>query len=441
MKKTKTMLPLSLLLSFLLLFTLALPATAEFDYDLIYDEAEAFDESFLSEYGRVILPDLAERYEMDIRVDILADRELSMTLPELAAYYYDRYEYGYGYNLDGLTLTIWLQSDNNGFELRDYTVYANGFGENYIDSVSDALQPWLMAESWSGDFNADENSLLQALYILSDTVETVGEALLAEGYSPSAEPFDNPNGKTADVLPDYSASSYVMDAAGLLNATEAEQLAAKAGLLAEEYGCGVYLMTVPNFKTVTSQREVYEAARELYQRFDLGLGTDKTGELLLLSMAERDYALITHGEGNTIFNEYAQIKLEDEFLDDFKDDDWYNGFDDYLDMCETALKMAAEGTPMNAANDPGTLMAGRVFGVLMALGISLAIFAVLASGHRNVMEKEEASAFLVPNSFHMTGQRDNFVNRNVSRRYIPPKSSGGGSSHSGGGFSGRSGKF
>ena len=87
----------------------------------------------------------------------------------------------------------------------------------------------------------------------------------------------------------------------------------------------------------TYDETIYEAAKTLYQEYSLGYGEEKSGELLLLSMAERDYTLIAYGYGNTAFTDYGKDKLSEVFLDDFGDDNWYSGLSDYLDKSESML--------------------------------------------------------------------------------------------------------
>ena len=46
------------------------------------------------------------------------------------------------------------------------------------------------------------------------------------------------------------------------------------------------------------------------------------------------------------FDDYGQSQVEDSYLDNFRDDDWYGGFSDFLSSCDTLLQQAAQGTPV-----------------------------------------------------------------------------------------------
>ena len=66
--------------------------------------------------------------------------------------------------------------------------------------------------------------------------------------------------------------------------------------------------------------------------------------MLLLSMADRDWAMFCYGSHcEYAFNSYGQEKLEKVFLDNFGEDDWYGGFEDYVKECRVYLEKAANG--------------------------------------------------------------------------------------------------
>ena len=106
--------------------------------------------------------------------------------------------------------------------------------------------------------------------------------------------------------------------------------------------------------------------------------------MILLSMEDRNYAMFVYGpKASEVFNAYGQEQLETYFLDNFRDDDWYGGFGDYIDACSNYLQLAEQGTPVSAPEgyDSGDYedyeaTPGENFGVsfLMALGNFLCDF-------------------------------------------------------------------
>lgn len=155
-------------------------------------------------------------------------------------------------------------------------------------------------------------------------------------------------------------------------------------------------------------------------------------------MAERDWAMFCYGSHcEYAFNSYGQEKLEKVFLDNFGEDDWYGGFEDYVKECRVYLEKAANGKPVRAS---------LFFPMLVVIGLSLlaaiAIVAVIWQKMDNVSEKATANAYVAA-GLRLTEQTDRFTHKTTSSRKIERSSSSGGSSRSesGGGGSGRSGKF
>ena len=137
--------------------------------------------------------------------------------------------------------------------------------------------------------------------------------------------------------------SYVTDDAGILYDSDISALEERAAAVSEQYGCGVYIVTVEDFTDYSDAYYVDDFGEELFSSYDLGLGDGNCGILLILSMAERDYGLVAHGDfANTAFTDYGKDALAEYFLDDFRNDDWYQGFADYIDGCAEFMRRAAD---------------------------------------------------------------------------------------------------
>ena len=139
------------------------------------------------------------------------------------------------------------------------------------------------------------------------------------------------------------------------------------------------------------------------------------------------------------FNKYGQQELEKVFLDNFGENDWYGGFEDYIKECSSYLEKAAAGKPVRASLlFPGLIVVG------LSLLATLVIVAVIWQKMVSVEAKVTANAY-VSEPLQLTEQTDHFTHKTTSKRKIERDSgsSSGGSSHSesGGGGSGRSGKF
>ena len=167
----------------------------------------------------------------------------------------------------------------------------------------------------------------------------------------------------------------------------------------------------------------------------------KSGVLLLLSMAERDYSLIAYGYGNTAFTDYGKDSVADAFLDDFADDDWAEGCEDYLDACARLLAMARDGKPYDRG---AQARSGGAFLLSLALAFPIAllicwVWRVMAK--KEVSEKQEARGYLKEGGVTITNRRDLYTHTTRTRRKIEKSGSSGGTTVGSDGFSGKSGKF
>lgn len=230
----------------------------------------------------------------------------------------------------------------------------------------------------------------------------------------------------------------VMDTAGLLTGEEARNLETQAAAASHSHGVGIYIVTVPDYRELDSSG-VYEAAYGLYHANSLGEGEERDGILLLLSMEDRDFATFCYGKkAENAFSDYALQQMEEEFLDNFRENDWYGGFSDYLRCCDDFLTQAEAGKPVRESPGPRILIFCGI-----ALVIAGIVCVVLVLQMKSVARKTTAGAYAV-GGLHLTGHYDRFTHRTETRRKIQTNngsSSGGGSSHSGGGGHGRSGKF
>ena len=226
---------------------------------------------------------------------------------------------------------------------------------------------------------------------------------------------------------------YVFDAADLLPYEKWEKLEARAEAISQKQDCGVYFALVDDY-TEYGNGSVFEVTYQLYHGSELGFGKDRDGIIVLLSMEERDYAMFVYGEyAEYAFDDFGQEKLEERFLDDFGDNDWYSGISDYLDACDEFLTKASEGKPVRSSPWPKV---GAAVGISCLIAAGICIF--LLRGMKSVHQKKEAGAYLTEGGLHLTQQYDQYTHTTETRTKIEKESS---SSESGGGGSGRSGKF
>lgn len=225
-----------------------------------------------------------------------------------------------------------------------------------------------------------------------------------------------------------SLSSSVTDGAGLLQDAQIRQLEQMAQAVTDQYAVGVYIITLDDYREV-DPAGVYEATYGIYHEYSLGEGAQRNGIVLLLSMAERDYALFRYGDQAVYaFSDFGLELLEEVFLDNFEHNDWNGGFEDYIRECDRYLEKAAAGKPVQKS--PATL-------ILIFCAIALAIAAAVCAGMVGQMKTvhKNAGAANYAGTLALTEQFDQFTRRTETRRKI--QSNQNAQTHSGG----RSGKF
>ncbi len=226
-------------------------------------------------------------------------------------------------------------------------------------------------------------------------------------------------------------ASYVTDISGLLTYEEWEELESMAQDISSRNDCGVYIVIVDDYNDYGSG-DAYDAASQIFSHPDngFGVGADRNGILMLLSMNEHDWAMYVHGKtAKYAFDDYGLSMLEDSFLPEFGDYDWYGGFSGYLSTCDDYLTQAASGNPVRES---------PVESILIVVGVScliaLLVCLVLKGKMKSVRRKVEAQAYITAGGLCLTDSYDQFTHTTETRRRIERNTSKSESS-------GRSGKF
>lgn len=243
--------------------------------------------------------------------------------------------------------------------------------------------------------------------------------------------------------------NHVTDHAYILSDDELQKLEEEAARIEEYHDFGIYIITVDDYRDY-SDGDVFDSAKAIYEYFSLGKGEGMDGVLLLLSMDDRDYSLMTYGDrGNYTFNTAGREKMVEYFLDDFADDYWYTGFQDYLTWCDNYLIQAEAGTPygpdhvaMDSTEKAVDIGVNAAFILGVPLVVAGVVILILNSMMKSVAMATEASAYM-SGGLDLIRSSDHYTHTTESRRKIETSSSSGGgsSSRSSGSASGTSGKF
>lgn len=434
----------ALLMALLLALSLCVPAAASVEYGSIFDETEELGSAELTYQGEQELPQLAKNLGIDLRVDVFTDEGLEPddTVSDIATFIYGNYDYGLGEDKEGVSLTLLMKTQPDGsyaLAENDWCVYAflsetRGSSQELSDTVYAAIKPYMAAQAWNGE------DMTMSATALSQAVDAMMKA--ASDYILANCPPDNSGEVTETQTPEQTGvdMKYIFDNSDLLTFDEWEKLEARAADISQRHGCGVYVAFVDDFTEYGYGNDVYKTTYQLYHANELGMGENRDGIIILLSMAERDYAMFVYGTyAETAFNSYGQEKLEKAFLGNFKEDDWYGGVSNYLSTCDEYLTRADAGKPVRES--PALLIA---IAVVASCLLSGAICLFLKRSMKTVHQKVEANEYVAPGGLQLSKQYDRYTHTTEVRSKISSSddsSSGGTSSCSGGGGSGRSGKF
>ena len=248
---------------------------------------------------------------------------------------------------------------------------------------------------------------------------------------------------------------YVTDTAGILSAEEVSYLNEQAKTVSEHYGCGVYICVVDDF-TKYVNGSIADFSEAIYSSYALGLGEEKNGILLSLSMSERDYDLCAYGDwAHYAFTDYGKGKLAETFLDNFRNNDWTGGFNDYIANSVSLMDMAKNGKPLDTIIyeeepiPPGWDAFDIAIIVAVSCLVGFAACSVFSMQMKNTGVKYQAMDYMSFTRNNLRVNNDQFLRRDVVRTRIfnddddsrPSGGRPGGTTINSGGFSHSSGKF
>ena len=432
----------ALLTALLLVLALGFPAMTAMEYGAVYDETEALGSVELTYQGEQKLPQLTEALGVDLRVDVFTDEGVEDTsVSDIAVYVYENSGYGCGAQKDGVSLTLLLRGTEDGvytLSESDWCVYAlldtaRGNAQDLSGIVHDAVSPYMDERAWNGeDVTMSATALSQAVDAMAESVENYIRANAVPDVT-----GENTESQTQE--PTDADMNYIFDLSDQLSYEEWAELEARASDISKRHGCGVYAAFVDDFTEYGGGNDVYKTTSQLYHASELGMGADRDGIIILLSMDDRDYAMFVYGDhAEYAFDRYGQKELEDAFLGYFGDNDWYGGVSHYLDTCDEYLTRAEEGKPVRKNTLPIYLIV-----VAASCAIAGGICLMLKWQMKTVHKKAEANEYVAAGGLNLTKQYDRYTHTTETRRKIhdDSDSDSGTSSCSGGGGSGRSGKF
>lgn len=218
------------------------------------------------------------------------------------------------------------------------------------------------------------------------------------------------------------------DAADLLSAAQEEELLARLDQVSQELQCDVVIVTMDS----CGGHDPDDVIAAYYDEYGFGYGTNRDGVVLLLSMAERDWRILSNGFAADAITPGDIDSIGDQIVDELSDGEYYEAFLEFTDLCEWEIEGERNGFPFNF---------GMSLGVSVAIGFVVAFIAtgIMRSKLKSVRSQTGAREYTKPGSMNVTRANDLFLYCTVDRRRKPQQTSsvsrggGGGGRNIGGG--------
>lgn len=236
------------------------------------------------------------------------------------------------------------------------------------------------------------------------------------------------------------ASTLVVDSADLLTDAEEADLLQLAGEISQRQQCDVVIVTENDI----GFKSPMEYADDYFDNNGYGRGSERSGILLLLSMAERDWWISTRGFAIQAFTDDGIQYLWDKASSQISNGSYAIGFRAYLNAADTMLS-AYHGTleerelsnfqdefnqfTGNGPRQKPSVVKTTLFALAAGFMLAFLPSSTLRAQLKSVRAKYNATNYKRPDSMHLDRTRDIYLYANTTSRLIETqRSSGGGGS-------------
>ena len=209
------------------------------------------------------------------------------------------------------------------------------------------------------------------------------------------------------------------DGADFLTEQEEAMLEERLKEVSETYLVEVLIATVEDTggHSVDSYVEMY------YDHGGYGYGENKDGVLLLLSMAERDYRILSNGLGASAISNDDIDYIGDNIVPYLSDGDYADGFSRFIDECEYEINGEINGFPFEFG-------VNLIIALVVGFGVALIVTLIMKAQLKSVRSASGANDYVKAGSLNITQSQDLFLYHTVSKVKRETSSSSGGSSGS-----------
>jgi uncharacterized protein len=223
----------------------------------------------------------------------------------------------------------------------------------------------------------------------------------------------------------------LLDNADLLTDGEESLLLDKLNDVSNKWNCNVVVLTVDDHSG-----PIQDYADDYFDYNGFGADYNGDGILFMLSMSDREWAISTAGRAQWAFTDYGQEKMMDEMMDELREGDYYEAFEEYVMICDRYLEMYDSGTAYDVGVKPPKTqkdIIGYIFGSIIG-GLIIALIPILKmkSDLKTVKMQANANAYEGGKGISLRVKEDRFVRKALSKTPIPKdtgsRSGGGGGS-------------
>lgn len=307
------------------------------------------------------------------------------------------------------------------FESNDVFVEENGGALLLIEKKSSDFG--LYVDDTASKYFSDEEQTIA----LDQLIEQVQQQGLANGLVAFMEASGQLIAEDADTEQDNSDAlefPFIIDLTDeILTEEELTSLNDKADRAFEKHNTPVYIIVVDDFLTSPDNQSGTEDPKEFAKMLfkDNNLG-NPGGVVLMLSMAERDWAIYAGKPTSEFFGENIQEYTIQKAFPYFKKDHFADGFAAFIDASEEALTAYANGEEFIPARAKLPIY-WLPLSIALGAAIAYVVMRVLTAPLRTVAKKAGASNYMKQNSLQFSDNSDIFLYRNVTRKAKEKKSS------------------
>lgn len=225
-------------------------------------------------------------------------------------------------------------------------------------------------------------------------------------------------------------TSHMNDGAGLLTSAEAARLDEKLAEISRSHSIDVVAVTVDS----TDGKTAAAYADDLFDYGGYGIGNDRSGVLLLISIDDRDWHITTCGKGISVFTDYGIDYIGKKITPYLSDGDYAAAFEKFAELCDEFITEAESGKPFDKGHRPFEPLPLSCFFFCFGGAFVIALIAVgsMKGKLKTVRPQKTADTYVRRDSLRLTGSRDRFLYTSISRTPIQQSNSSGSSDSSGG---------